>query len=103
MANGVEIGPAMKERSLARAMRAVGFGIERLDDILVADFDQHRLDLLVLDAQIGGDDARVALHEGRIAIGNLAAIFQHHDVVGNLHDDRHVMLDQQDRRASPNS
>jgi hypothetical protein len=38
------------------------------------------------------------LHRHRRAVGSWA-VFEHHDVVGNLHDHRHVVLDEQDRRA----
>ena len=31
------------------------------------------------------------------AVGDLRAVVEHDDVIGNLHDDRHVMLDQQHR------
>ena len=80
-------------------MPGIGAGIELLDDLVVADFRQHVLDLFVVDAEIGGDDLRICAYGFGIPIGNLAAIFQHDDVVGNLHDHRHVVLDQQDRGA----
>ena len=73
--------------------------VELLDHLIVADFGQHVADLFVVDAEIGGDDARIVLHMGRIAVGDLAAVFEHDDMVGNLHDHRHVVLDQQDRCA----
>ena len=33
------------------------------------------------------------------AVGDLGAVVEHHDVVGDLHHHRHVVLDQQDRGA----
>ena len=80
-------------------MRAVRLGVELSITCSSPTSASTVVHLLVVDAEIGGDDARVGLHEGRIAVGDLAAIFEHHDVVGNLHDHRHVVLDQQDRRA----
>ena len=53
--------------------------------------------LFVGDAEIGGDDLRIVAHLRRRAVGDLDAVVEHDDMVGNLHHDRHVVLDQQDR------
>src|SRR5262249_24218182 len=57
------------------------------------------LDLFVLDAEIGGDHFRVVAHVVGRAVENLDPIVEHDHAVGNPHDDRHVVLDQQDRGA----
>ena len=54
-------------------------------------------DVLVGDAEIGGDHLRIVAHRVRRAVGDLDAIVEHDHVVGNLHHHRHVVLDQQDR------
>ena len=54
--------PGHHRRRIRRAVRAVRLAVELLDHLLVADFGQHVGDLLVVDAEIGGDDARVVLH-----------------------------------------
>ena len=41
----------------------------------------------------------MALHFGRGAVGDLAAVIEHGDPLGNVHHHRHVVLDQDDRRA----
>jgi hypothetical protein len=50
----------------------------------------------LVGAQIGADDVGVALHLGRRALGDLAAEVEHHDLVGDLHHQSHVVLDEQD-------
>ena len=54
-------------------------------------------DLFVGDAEIGGDHLGVVAHRVGRAVGDLDAVVEHDDVVGNLHHHRHVVLDQQDR------
>src|SRR5262245_47792038 len=54
-------------------------------------------DLLLLDAEIGGDDPRVVANIVRGAVSDLLAVVKHDDVVGYLHHHRHVVLDQKDR------
>ena len=41
----------------------------------------------------------LALDLGRRALGDLLAVVEHRDPVGDAHDDLHVVLDQQDRQA----
>ena len=65
-----------------RTVKEIGPSLELLQHLIVADFGQHVADFLVIDAQIGGDDARVVLHMSGIAVRNLAAIFEHDDMVG---------------------
>ena len=57
------------------------------------------VDFLVVDTEIGGDHLRIGSDARGIAIGDLAAIVEDDDVVGDLHDDAHVVLDEQDRDA----
>ena len=52
---------------------------------------------LVGDAEIGGDHLGIVAHFLRRAVGDLRAVVEHDDMIGDLHDDRHVVLDQQDR------
>src|ERR1700754_1835663 len=47
--------------------------------------------------QIRGDDLRVVPHLGRRPFGDLLAELEHHDPVGDAHDQAHVVLDQQHR------
>ena len=51
-------------------------------------------------AQVGLDDARVGAHLGGLALGDLLAVVEHGDVLGDAHDDLHVVLDQHDRDAA---
>src|SRR5215217_6754647 len=53
----------------------------------------------VRDAEIGPKNALVALDLGRNAVGDLAAVIENHDPVGQVHDHPHVVLYQRDRRA----
>ena len=50
-------------------------------------------------SEIGPDDLGVGLHLGRRAVGDLAAEIQSDHVVGDPHDEVHVVLDEQDRHA----
>ena len=50
-------------------------------------------------AEIGVDDGRVGADLVRRAVGDLAAIIEHDDAVGDVHHDAHIVLDQCDRRA----
>ena len=54
-------------------------------------------DLLVLDAEIGGDHLGVVADEFGRTVGDLLAVVEDDDVVGYLHDDAHVVLDQKNR------
>ena len=51
-------------------------------------------------AEIGRDHGRIALHVARRAFGDLAAAVEHHHVVGDVHHDAHVVLDQHDGDAA---
>ncbi len=53
------------------------------------------------DAEIGVDDGLVGAHFGRRAVGDLAAVVEHRDAVGQAHHHADVVLDQHDRRAEP--
>ena len=48
------------------------------------------------NAEIGGDDARIVARLGGRAVGDLLAIIEHDDVVGDAHHHAHVVLDQQE-------
>ena len=43
--------------------------------------------------------AWLRLHLGRRAVGDLLAVVEHHDAVGQVHHHAHVVLDQRDRGA----
>ena len=51
-------------------------------------------------AEVGRDHGRIALHVGGRAFGDLAAAVEHDHVVGDVHDDAHVVLDQDDGDAA---
>ena len=51
---------------------------------------------LIAFSQVRRDDRRIALDDARRPAGDDAAGAQHGDVVGDLHDQPDVMLDQQD-------
>ena len=59
-----------------------GTAFQLLQHMVIADLGQHVADLFVVDAEIGGDDARIVLHKCRIAVGDLAAIFSTTTSVG---------------------
>src|SRR5262245_20688188 len=50
-------------------------------------------------AEIGFDDAGVLLDVGGAPLGNLLPVVEHGDVVGDLHDHAHVVLDEEDGEA----
>src|SRR5215211_5224751 len=50
-------------------------------------------------SQVGGDHLRVVTHFGGRTLGDLLSELQHHDAVGNAHDQPHVVLDEQDGDA----
>ena len=77
--------------------RAVG-DVERLD--LQDGRHQRSHRLAGGHAEVGADDVRLLLDLGRRALGDLAPEVQHHDAVGDLHDQSHVVLDQQDGHAA---
>src|SRR5215831_16977403 len=54
---------------------------------------------LVRHPEIGVDHILVALHLGRRAIGNLAAVVEHHHPVRQVHHHAHVVLDEGDGRV----
>ena len=51
-------------------------------------------------AEIGADDVRVLAHVGRRSFRDLPPEVEHDDAVGDLHDQAHVVLDQQDGHAA---
>ena len=51
-------------------------------------------------AQVGLDDALVALDLGRRALGDALAVVEHRDALGDAHDDAHLVLDEQDGHAA---
>src|SRR2546430_17298750 len=53
----------------------------------------------VRHAEIGVDDGLVAPDVLRAAVGDLAAIVEHDQVVGEIHHDADVVLDENHRRA----
>src|ERR1043165_8134186 len=54
---------------------------------------------LMSDSQIGVDHLLVLLDLGRYAVGDLAAVVEHHHAVGDVHHHAHVVLDQDERGA----
>src|SRR5450756_441255 len=58
-----------------------------------------RGDFIVLYAEIGRDHLGIVADFPRRALGDLDAVIHHHDMVGNFHHHRHVVLDQKDRGA----
>ena len=50
-------------------------------------------------AEIGLDDRRIALDLRRCALGDLAAELDHVDVVADVQDEAHVVIDEEDRHA----
>src|ERR1019366_10757265 len=55
--------------------------------------------ILMCHAKIGFDDRLVAADLIRCPVGDLAAVVEHHDTVGDVHYHAHVMLDQCDGSA----
>src|SRR5262245_41418270 len=53
-----------------------------------------------LAPEIGADDVGVALDLGRAALGDLPPEVEHDHAIGHLHDQAHVVLDQQHRGAA---
>src|ERR1700743_3835046 len=51
--------------------------------------------LVFFFAEISADHCRIGANLGGWAISNLAAIIEHDNMVADLHDDAHVMFDQQ--------
>src|SRR5262245_50603129 len=54
---------------------------------------------LMGDSQIGVDHLLVLLDLGRHAVGDLAAVVEHHHPVGDVHHHAHVVLDQDEGGA----
>src|SRR6266542_4253569 len=52
-------------------------------------------------AKVGLDDLRVSTDRRRRALGDLLAVVQHHDALGDVHHDLHVVLDEEDGLAPP--
>src|SRR6185295_10040326 len=50
-------------------------------------------------SQVGGDDGGIAAHLGRGAFRDLLPVIEHGDAIAQPHDEPHVVLDQQQRRA----
>jgi hypothetical protein len=53
-------------------------------------------DLVLVDAEIGRNHLWIVLHGFGVSVGDLLAIVEHHDVVGDFHNHAHVVFDQQD-------
>src|SRR5271168_1492277 len=53
----------------------------------------------VRHAEIGADHVLIALDFLGRGIGDLAAVIEHDDAIGKIHDDAYIVLDQRDRRA----
>ena len=51
-------------------------------------------------SEVGLDHARVRAHLVGLALGDLLAVVEHGDALGDAHDDLHVVLDQQDRQLA---
>jgi hypothetical protein len=51
------------------------------------------------NAKIGVDDEPVPFHLAGRALGDLAAVVEHEDPVGEVHHHAHAVLDQGNRRA----
>ena len=60
---------------------------------------RSRRDRSLLLPEVGLDDARVVAHLLRRALGDLLAVVEHGDLLGDAHDDLHVVLDEQDREV----
>src|SRR2546421_1816219 len=54
----------------------------------------------VVSPEVGAVHVRVLLDHGRRPLGDLASEVEDHDAVGDLHDQPHVVLDQEHRRAA---
>src|SRR6185312_8771417 len=54
---------------------------------------------LMRHSQIGVDHVAVLAHLVGPAVGDLAAVVEHHDAVAQVHDHAHVVLDERDRGA----
>ena len=66
----------------------------------LAEIGQRQACSRLRAAEIGLDHRRVALHLGGAAFGDLAAKIEHDDPVGGVHDQLHVVLDQEHGRAA---
>src|ERR1700746_2887019 len=51
-------------------------------------------------AEIGGDDGPVRAEGGGWTLANFLAVVKNNDMVGNAHDDAHVVLDEEKARAA---
>src|SRR5215216_449658 len=62
-------------------------------------------DPLLFDPQIGGDHIGVVANACRLAVGDLLSMVEDHDMVRNIHDHTHIVLDQKDGNSMlvPNS
>ena len=57
------------------------------------------MSISLLTSQIGFDNTGISTHLVRSAVGNHLAVIQHHDPLADTHDQRHIMLDEQDGDA----
>src|SRR6202049_3687 len=57
--------------------------------------------LLCRLTQVGLDHARVVTYLDGWTLGDLLAVVEHDDALGRLHDDLHVVLDQEHRDSAP--
>ena len=77
--------------------------LDRLDlavgDVEVADLEQGRPSAPAGAPEVGLDDPGVALHLGRRALDQLAALHEHGHPVAQAEDEPHVVLDDDDRHA----
>src|SRR5450759_5221976 len=90
------LAPIMVTTSLAPT------SIETPCRIIVRPYPATTSETLSIDeflSKIGFDDATVANHRGRVALGNHLAGIDHHDAIRQIHDGLHVVLDGDDRNA----
>ena len=86
VANRVNDWTSQHRGGSAGTVRGVRTAVEPVENLLVADRGQHFADFLIIHAKVSGDDFRIIAHKGRRAIGNLGAIFEHDNMIGNAHD-----------------
>jgi hypothetical protein len=55
--------------------------------------------MLFLRPEISFDNARVVLDDDRHPLGDFLPVIQHYDMLRDLHDEAHVVLDEQDCNA----
>src|SRR6202022_1759921 len=89
-----ELGPGPAAHHAASAARCAASG-ERAAALSQPQLLLDGGDLIVLYAEIGRDHLGIVADVVRRAFGDLDAVVHYHDVIGNFHYHRHVMLDQQ--------